>query len=180
VSEEHGSLRIVTYPNTILRQRAEDIREIDPALRDHVEKMAGTMYANQGVGLAAPQVGLGKRIIVINPTGEKADEKVLVNPSIVERRGDMEALEGCLSVPGVSGTVRRSSFVRVIAYDLEGNEVEITATDFLARVLQHEIDHLDGMLLIDRMTPESRIAARDALRALEQQGQPSDAGETGS
>ena len=154
--------------------------EIDPALREQAEKMAGTMYANQGVGLAAPQVGLGRRIIVINPTGEKGDERVLVNPSIVERRGDMEAVEGCLSVPGVSGTVRRSSFVRVAAYDLEGNEVEITATDFLARVLQHEIDHLDGMLLIDRMTPQSRIEAREALRALEVQNRPDEDGEHGS
>ncbi len=160
----------------MLRQRAEDVREIDAALRETTERMAGTMYVNRGVGLAGPQIGLGKRVIIINPTGEKEDERVLVNPTIVERRGDMEGIEGCLSVPGVSGTVRRSSFVRVIAYDLDGSEVEITATDFLARVLQHEIDHLDGMLLIDRMTPESRIEAREALRALEQQDNPDQTG----
>jgi len=160
-------LTIVTYPDPILRRRAEDIEEIDRSIRDIVAAMSETMYAHHGVGLAAPQVGVSKRIVVFSPTGEKKDEKVLINPMIIEHRGGMEAEEGCLSFPDIGGIVRRNSYVRILAYDLDGNDLEITATDFLARVLQHEIDHLDGTLFIDRMTPESRVRAREALKALE-------------
>jgi len=162
------SMVIITYPSPLLRQRAVDVEEVNDQLRAVAARMAEIMYANKGVGLAAPQVGVGRRIVVLNPSGEKADEKVLINPVIVARRGAMEGEEGCLSVPGVSGTVRRNANVTVAAYDLDGNELEITASDFMARVLQHEIDHLEGMLLVDRMTPESRMAARDALKALEE------------
>jgi len=168
MSEGEDLLRICTYPNAVLRERAEDILEIDDRVRELAGRMAATMHANRGVGLAGPQVGVGKRIVVVNPTGEPEDEKVLINPAVVSSRGQIEGPEGCLSVPGVAGDVRRNSRVEVVAYDLEGAELEITASDFFGRVLQHEIDHLDGMLITDRMTPESRINAREVLRVLEE------------
>jgi peptide deformylase len=171
-------MRIVTYPAPVLRRRAADVDEINPPLRDTVGRMADTMYDHHGVGLAAPQVGLARRVIVVNPTGEPDGLRVLVNPVIVERRGAMEGEEGCLSFPQIYGVVQRSSYIKVRAYDLEGNDVEITATDFFARVLQHEIDHVDGMLFIDRMLPESRVRAREALKALEETHE-AEAGEGG-
>jgi peptide deformylase len=161
-------MTIVSYPDPFLRRRAEDIEEINDSIRETVARMLDTMYASHGVGLAGPQVGISQRIVVFNPTGEEADERVLINPRIVEHRGAMEGEEGCLSFPEVAGMVRRSSHVKILAYDLEGNDLEVTATDFLARVLQHEVDHLDGTLFIDRMTPESRVRVREALRALEE------------
>ena len=165
-------LQIITYPNPFLRMAAESIEEIDDYLRSQAAEMTRIMYANRGVGLAGPQVGIGRRIIVVNPTGEKKDEQILVNPTIMEHRGDMEGLEGCLSVPGVRGEVHRNSYITVVALDLDGREVEIKAADFAARVFQHEIDHLDGMLFIDRMTPEARINAREAIKALEEHSGP--------
>lgn len=159
---------IKTYPDPILRQRARDVEEIDKDLRKLAEQMLETMYASHGVGLAAPQVGVNLRVVVLNPTGEKEDERILINPQVVESRGAMEGEEGCLSFPGVSGLVRRSAHIVVVSYDLAGNEMRITADDFIARVLQHEIDHVEGTLFVDRMTPESRIAIRDALKSLEQ------------
>ncbi len=165
-------LTICTYPSDLLRRRAQAIDRIDDEVVEIARRMLKTMYANAGVGLAATQVGISRKLIVINPTGEPVDEQVLVNPAVMERRGDMEGLEGCLSVPAVCGVVSRSAQVLVAGYDLDGNEVEIRAADFLARVLQHEIDHLEGMLLIDRMSPESRIEAREALRSLELYGRP--------
>jgi len=161
------NLKIVTYPDPILRRRASDVEEVDAGIRDIVSRMFQTMYANKGVGLAAPQVGISKKLIVFNPSGEKADEKVLINVAMVDKRGAMEGEEGCLSFPGICGMVRRSSHIVVAAYDLDGNEVRISASDFAARVLQHEIDHVEGMLFVDRMTPESRILAREALKGLE-------------
>lgn len=178
MDEMKDPLRVLTYPNSALRCKAESVSQIDAELIDLASEMVETMYLNAGVGLAATQVGVGRKLIVINTTGEKEDEKILVNPSIVERRGDSEAVEGCLSVPGVCGTVHRSTNIKVLAYDLDGNEVEIVAEGFAARVLQHEIDHLDGMLLIDRMTPESRIEARELLKALEEGRLPADLGES--
>ncbi len=169
MSQDNEVLRIVTYPGSVLRRAADRIEDIDDELRELAASMARTMYANMGVGLAAPQVGVAKKILIINPTGEPADERILVNPVITSHRGDMEGVEGCLSVPGVSGDVRRYSHITLHAWDLDGNELDITATDFVARVLQHEIDHVEGMLLIDRMTPESRMNAREALRLLEEE-----------
>ena len=160
-------MKIANYPDPVLRRRAHEVEDVDSALRDAVLRMAETMRVCKGVGLAAPQVGIDKRIVVFSPSTEKTEQQVLINPVIVDHRGAMEGEEGCLSFPGIFGTVRRSAHVVVAGYDLEGKEVEISGTDFLARVLQHEIDHLEGMLLLDRMTPESRILARDMLKALE-------------
>lgn len=179
MEQERDILKICTYPDKVLRRRADIIEEIDEEVLETARRMAITMHENAGAGLAAPQVGVSSKLIVINPTGEPEDQQILINPTIVERRGDMEGVEGCLSVPGVSGIVRRSAQVTVVGYDLDGNEVEIKAADFLARVLQHEIDHLEGMLLIDRMKPESRIEVREALKSLELYGKPLCEGEDG-
>jgi len=162
------TLTILTYPNPALRRWAAEVEEVDAAVRDIVARMIETMHANKGVGLAATQVGIDKRIVVLNPAGEESTDMVLINPMITERRGAMEGEEGCLSFPGLCGVVRRSAYVSVTAYDLDGKEIKLTAVDFLARVLQHEIDHLEGMLIVDRMTPESRISIRDVLKAFEE------------
>jgi peptide deformylase len=161
-------LEITTYPHPALRKCAAEVDDVDAALRKTILAMIETMYLNKGVGLAAPQVGVPKKVLVFNPSSEKREEQVLINPTIIERRGAMEGEEGCLSFPGIYGVVRRNAHIVVAAYDLEGNAVEFPATDFVARLLQHEIDHLEGMLLVDRMTPESRILMRDALKALEE------------
>ena len=110
---ESRLLRIVTYPAPLLRNRAADVEEINSGLRDTAARMADTMYDHHGVGLAAPQVGIGKRVIVFSPTGDPEDMRVLINPVIVERRGAMEGEEGCLSFPEVYGMVRRSAYVKV-------------------------------------------------------------------
>lgn len=158
---------IVKYPDPILRHGACEVEEVDSTVRDAVDRMFDIMRSSNGVGLAAPQIGIGRKIIVFKPSPDQPDEQILINPSIVERRGTMEAEEGCLSFPGVWGTICRSAHIVVTGYDLKGNDLKISASDFLARVLQHEIDHVEGMLFVDRMTPECRVLVRDALKALE-------------
>lgn len=160
-------MEIVKYPDPILRHAAAEVDEVDSAVKDAVERMCETMRSSSGVGLAAPQVGIGRKIIVFKPCPDEQREQILINPCITERRGTIEAEEGCLSFPGIWGAIRRSSNIVVTGYDLKGNDVKVSASDFLARVLQHEIDHVEGMLFVDRMTPECRVLVRDALKALE-------------
>jgi peptide deformylase len=118
--------------------------------------------------LAAPQVGVLKRLIVVSPTGQAADAMALVNCVIRDREGNVEAEEGCLSLPGVNVRVRRAKRCRLEALDLAGNPLELEGEDLLARIWQHETDHLDGVLIIDRMGPADRMAVRKTLRALEE------------
>jgi len=134
---------------------------VDGKVRDLVRDMFETMRAASGVGLAAPQVGVGKRVIVVDvsPVEPDCPPLALVNPEIVERAGQVEGMEGCLSIPGVEGLVPRAESVRVRGKDDRGEPVEIRATGFLARALQHEIDHLDGVLFIDRI-PATAAPAR--------------------
>lgn len=126
---------------------------MDERIRELVRDMFETMYAASGVGLAAPQVGVGKRVIVVDvsPVDKEIAPVALVNPEIVERQGLVEGTEGCLSVPGVEGVVPRAESVLVQAFDTDGRRVQIRAEGLLARALQHEIDHLDGVLFIDRI-----------------------------
>jgi peptide deformylase len=118
--------------------------------------------------LAAPQGGVLKRRIVVSPTGQAADAMALVNCVIRDREGNVEAEEGCLSLPGVNVRVRRAKRCRLEALDLAGNPLELEGEDLLARIWQHETDHLDGVLIIDRMGPADRMAVRKTLRALEE------------
>lgn len=134
---------------------------MDDKVRELVRDMFETMHAASGVGLAAPQIGVGRRVIVVDvsPVETESPPLALVNPEIVERSGSVEGMEGCLSVPGVEGMVPRAEFVLVRGLDPQGQPVRIRATGFLARALQHEIDHLDGVLFIDRI-PATAATAR--------------------
>lgn len=139
--------RIVTYPNPILREKAKTVTKFHARLHKLLDDMAETMYDAPGVGLAAPQVGILKRAIVID-IGEGLIE--MVNPEIVEKSGEqIEPPEGCLSIPNLRGEVRRANKVKVVGQDRYGKPIEMEAEGFLARAFQHEIDHLNGVLFID-------------------------------
>jgi len=148
-------MRIHTYPDTILEKKAAPVDEINGELQLLIDDMIDTMHAAPGIGLAAPQVGVSRRLIVIDISG--ADEKVplivLVNPEIVSCSGSMDSEEGCLSVPGYTSTIRRDNEILVKGHTRDGKSVEIEASGLLSRVLQHEIDHLNGVLFIDRLSP---------------------------
>lgn len=145
--------QILTYPDPFLLRKAAPVIRVDDRIRELVRDMFETMYAASGVGLAAPQVGVGKRVIIVDvsPVDKEIPPVALVNPEIVERQGLVEGTEGCLSVPGVEGVVPRAESVLVRALDTQGQPVKIRAEGLLARALQHEIDHLDGVLFIDRI-----------------------------
>jgi peptide deformylase len=138
---------IVKYPDPILRERAREVTKFNDRLGKLLDDMAETMYDAHGVGLAAPQVGISKRVLVVD-VGDQLIE--MVNPEIIEKSGEQtEPPEGCLSIPGVLGYVKRANFIRVKGQDRDGNPIEIEAEKFLARAFQHEIDHLNGVLFID-------------------------------
>lgn len=145
---------IIKYPNPVLSRKAEEIKEITPEIKQLAQDMADVMYEKRGIGLAANQVGECCRLIVVDVTGpeERTDLKFLVNPVIVSREGEVEDEEGCLSVANFRAKVKRSEKVLVKARDLDGNEVEIPAEGIMAVCLQHEIDHLDGILFIDHIS----------------------------
>ena len=151
-------LAIKKYPEKILKQKAASVESIDARTQHLIEDMIETMYAARGVGLAANQVGIPKRVCVID-ISLKEDKKpliVLINPLIIEKEGIVEDEEGCLSIPGYMTTIKRAERVYVRGLNREGKTVEIEGAGLLARALQHEIDHLDGLLIIDRMSPIKR------------------------
>jgi len=162
-----AKLELIYYPDPRLRQKALEVEQFDSWLRDVVERMVELMTTHRGVGLAAPQVGLGIRLFVCTPTGEPNGAMVCVNPVLTDLAGDVEAEEGCLSLPEVNGLVRRARQCRLEAFDLKGNRFSLWGEDLLSRIWQHEVDHLDGTLLIDRFGPAAKIANRRALRELE-------------
>ncbi|MDE3086158.1 MAG: peptide deformylase [Acidobacteriota bacterium] len=153
---------IRTYGDPVLRQRAPEIEEIDGRLKQLADDMLETMYNAPGVGLAAPQVGIQKRLFVYD-VGDGEGPRTIVNPVLSEGSGEWTYEEGCLSVPGLSWPIVRPKEVHVTGYDLDGKDVDFEADEFLARVLQHEVDHLDGILLVERLDDDQR---RDALRIL--------------
>ncbi len=158
------SIRIIGDP--VLRERAAEVTDIDGRLARLCEDMFATMYAAPGVGLAAPQVGVGKRFFVYD-LSEGGGPEVLINPVIEESEGEWEYYEGCLSIPGLHFDIVRPRVVHVTGVDLDGNEVSLEAEDFLARVIQHELDHLDGVLMVERLDEDQRRAARRAVRKLQ-------------
>lgn len=149
-------LSIRTVGDPVLRQRAQEITEITPSVKRLAANMLETMHLSEGVGLAAPQVGESVRLVVIQLPEEGSEPIFAVNPEILEREGEQVGEEGCLSVPGVYAEVRRARSVLVRFLDLEGEEVVGRAEGLLARAFEHEIDHLDGVLFIDRLTPSQR------------------------
>lgn len=155
------SIRMVGDP--VLRQRAHEVTTIDGRLAKLADDMIVTMYEAPGVGLAAPQVGVEKRLFVYD-VGE--GPKTVVNPEIVESDGEWAFEEGCLSVPGLSWEIVRPKQVHLRGLDLDGNEVDVEADEILARAFQHEIDHLDGVLLLERLDPDTRKQALKTIREL--------------
>jgi peptide deformylase len=151
-------LEIKKYPEKVLKQKAKPVTSFDEELQTLIDSMIETMYAAPGVGLAAPQVGKSKRLAVIDISSreDKFPLIVLVNPVIVTCEGEIEFEEGCLSLPEYTAKIKRAEKVVVNCLDREGKAMEIEATDLLAVAMQHEIDHLDGMLLIDRISPIKR------------------------
>jgi peptide deformylase len=142
-------LEIKEYGEPVLREKAIPIKEITPEILNLIKDMAETMYADSGVGLAAPQVGVSKRVILVD--GEEDGLIVLINPMIIKSEGEVVEEEGCLSLPGIYSQVKRSSKVKVKALNENGDPIEISKEGLTARALQHEIDHLNGILFIDRI-----------------------------
>lgn len=133
----------------VLRAQAKEVTEVTPRIKELIQDMFDTMYDSNGVGLAAPQVGIRKRIVVIDVTGE--DPVALINPVILQADGEQTGFEGCLSVPGKSGVVTRANHVIVEAYNQDMEKFTIEGEELMARALQHEIDHLDGVMYVDKV-----------------------------
>jgi peptide deformylase len=161
-------LTIIRYPDPRLRKVSVPVTAFTPELRELALRMVELMKEARGVGLAAPQVGQNIRLFVINPTGEAEDVRIYVNPILSEADGEEEGEEGCLSLPNITAKVWRSKFLRLNAQDLEGNPIEETADGYIARIWQHETDHLNGTLILDRMGPVARLACRRILKELQQ------------
>jgi peptide deformylase len=183
MSVDADRLRIVRYPAEVLRQKAEPISALTDEVREVAERMVDLMYEAEGIGLAAPQVGLNWRLFVIDiPESEDADPPaeddppsatagplVYINPTLAGFSRDLVAYEeGCLSIPRVTGEVRRPSLCSVTATDLDGNTFTHEAQGLLARCLQHEFDHLEGVLMIDKFDLTTRRKAKASLQSLEQ------------
>ena len=143
----------------VLTKKCKMVAEMNPRTRELIEDMLDTMYEANGVGLAAPQVGVLKRIVVIDVTGE--DPYILINPRIVETDGEQTGMEGCLSVPGKTGQVTRPNYVKVAAQDVNMKEFELEGTELLARAICHELDHLDGHLYVEKVEGPLQDAVND-------------------
>jgi peptide deformylase len=154
---------IRVFGDPVLKQAAAPVTEIDGSIARLADDMLTTLYDAHGAGLAAPQVGVAKRVFVYDIDDEPV---VVVNPTISESRGEWTYLEGCLSVPGLSWEIVRPKEVLLTGYDLDGNEIEIEADELEARVFQHELDHLDGVLLLEHLDDEQRKEAKRALREM--------------
>jgi peptide deformylase len=165
-------MKIVRYPHPALRHQSRPLTAIDRKVRMQAAQMLELMYEAHGLGLAANQVAWPFQLLVMNESADPEQrqlERVCINPVVLERKGAVEGDEGCLSFPELYGKVRRAKTVKVQAYNLQGESVEIVCSDLAARVLQHEIDHLHGDLFIDKMGTISRLASRGALREFERE-----------
>lgn len=158
-SFDPSQMSVILFPHPTLRYTAKPIKRVDAMLHQIAERMFELMYEHRGVGLAATQVNLPIRMFVMNPTGHKGEgeERVLINPVISRPRSNEEQEEGCLSLPNVNGNVIRSKTIRVNAFDLRGQELDEDFSGFEARIIQHETDHLNGMMFIDRMKEGSMV-----------------------
>ena len=166
--------RITHYPAEVLAERAKPVEEINDNIRQLVEKMTALMLENKGVGLAAPQAGVGLRLFIISLDANKESVKVFINPTVTpitdETGSCLDSMEeGCLSVPDVTTKVRRHKNCKVTATDLDGNEFTEEAEGLYAKALQHEFDHIEGMTIINRMGSAARIVHRRQLKKLEKE-----------
>jgi peptide deformylase len=148
-------LKVRKYGDPVLRRRAKPVETVTPEIRAVIVDMVETMYDEVGLGLAAPQVGVSLRLMVVGDE-EGRGARALINPAITEQGGEVTAEEGCLSIPGIFAPVKRAEWVKLEARDPDGKPVAITARGLRARVFQHEMDHLDGVLFIDRLDPVTR------------------------
>jgi len=162
-----ATLKVRLYGDLVLRKKCQEVEEVNKGIKKLLDDMAETMYQNEGVGLAAPQVGVLKRVIVVD-IGEGLT--ALANPKILWRQGKATAPEGCLSLPGIFLDVKRSQEVVVEGIDRDGETQQIGAADLFARALQHEIDHLNGILIIDHISRKKLKSIRKQLRKIEKVG----------
>ena len=161
------------YGDPVLRRRAEPVASVDPGIRALIESLFETMYRERGIGLAAPQVGVSQRVFVVDVEGEGGERAklALVNPRMVRSSGSMVGEEGCLSIPGIHADVKRHAEVTFEAWDENGARMTVHAEGLLARALQHELDHLDGVLFIDRLSAIRRKLLEPKLARI-QGGEP--------
>ncbi|MGZ8215920.1 peptide deformylase [Methylomagnum sp.] len=162
-------LTILEFPDERLRKKAVALETVDESIKRLVSDMLETMYAAPGIGLAANQVNVQKRIIVIDVTEEKNSPLCLINPEIIDKQGTEEMDEGCLSVPGIFEKISRAEKIRVRALDREGNPFELEADSILAVCIQHEMDHLEGKLFVDYLSPLKRQMVRKKLKKEQRQ-----------
>jgi peptide deformylase len=160
--------KILTFPNPVLRQKVETVTSFDDSLKELARDLAETMYDAPGAGLAANQIGVCLRVVVIDVSASKEEKKhlVLVNPEIIEQQGCQVDEEGCLSVIDLTANVERYRKLLIRAQDLDGKTWEFPAEDFFARVIQHELDHLNGILFIDRLSPLKRTLYKKRLKKI--------------
>ncbi len=167
-------LQIVKYPHPTLRHKSKPLRRVDGEVKEIVDEMFDLMYRQNGVGLAANQVDLPYRLFIVNIEADpqKGEGVVFINPVISRRSGTIEAEEGCLSFPEIYAPVKRSDKIVISAYNLAGKEVDYRLDGFFARAVQHEYDHLDGILFIDRLSPSAMLSVKQELtdQELEFQG----------
>jgi peptide deformylase len=163
----YEDLKIIHWPDPRLLKMSKPVGAFDASLRALAERMFQLMREAKGVGLAAPQVGMNIRMFVMNHTGRPEDDRVYVNPMLSDAAGDEEDEEGCLSLPGITIKVLRSKSIHMEARDVEGNPILQDESGYIARVWQHEFDHLNGVLLTDRMGAVARMAHRRTLKELE-------------
>jgi peptide deformylase len=164
-----AELRIIHYPDPRLSRPSDTVALPDESLRPLAERMFELMFAVRGVGLAAPQVGVNLRLFVACPVAQSDQRRVYVNPAILSAQGCQEDQEGCLSFPGMTCQIKRHDIVTIQASGLDGLVFQQTGEGLVARIFQHEIDHLDGVLLVNRMGSLARLANRRALKDLEEQ-----------
>jgi len=163
-------MEIRVYPDPVLRRGGQTVTSFDQDLRQTAEAMMVAMYEQGGVGLAAPQVGIEQKLLVLNPSGDKADradELTLLNPRITRKKGREFGEEGCLSFPDIQAEVERWIKITIEYDDLDGKQQTMAAEGWLARIIQHEIDHLEGVLFTDRLTPVDKLRVKTQLTELE-------------
>ena len=157
------------YPDRVLRKKCRPVEEVNDEVVERARRMLEFMYESEGLGLAAPQVGWSDRIVIVDVEGSKQGERIFLNPRLVRREGHMEQEEGCLSLPGVRLNVPRAEEMTVAAYTLAGERVELEVEGLGSAVWQHELDHLNGVLIIDKVPPTSLISIREQLKKLERE-----------
>ncbi|MBL8755840.1 MAG: peptide deformylase [Planctomycetes bacterium] len=161
---------VLVYPDPVLRRGGKTITAFDSELRTLADRMMAAMYEEGGVGLAAPQVGIEQKLLVLNPAGDAKDrsgERVLCNPKLTRKKGREFGEEGCLSFPGIQAEVERWVDITVTYQDLDGKEQTMAANGWLARIIQHEMDHLDGVFFVDRLTASDKLRVKPQLLELE-------------